>query len=115
MGNKVKFLLGALIFIFLFQKIYIKLKRGIKGMAEKFNLQDRFLNILRTNKIPVKVYLVNGFQTKGIIRSFDNFTMLLENGSQQNLIYKHAVSTIMPESFVKLTKQQNEESEDDGK
>ncbi|HCF37681.1 MAG TPA: RNA chaperone Hfq [Thermosipho africanus] len=84
-------------------------------MAEKFNLQDRFLNILRTNKIPVKVYLVNGFQTKGIIRSFDNFTMLLENGSQQNLIYKHAVSTIMPESFVKLTKQQNEESEDDGK
>jgi host factor-I protein len=41
--------------------------------------------------------------------------MLLENGSQQNLIYKHAVSTIMPESFVKLTKQQNEESEDDGK
>ncbi|ACJ74612.1 hfq RNA chaperone Hfq [Thermosipho africanus H17ap60334] len=84
-------------------------------MAEKFNLQDRFLNILRTNKIPVKVYLVNGFQTKGIIRSFDNFTMLLENGSQQNLIYKHAVSTIMPESFVKLTKQQNEESENEEK
>lgn len=77
-------------------------------MAEKFNLQDRFLNILRTNKIPVKVYLVNGFQTKGIIRSFDNFTMLLENGSQQNLIYKHAISTIMPESFVKLNKQSNE-------
>ncbi|MDK2885753.1 MAG: host factor-I protein [Thermosipho sp. (in: thermotogales)] len=81
-------------------------------MAEKFNLQDRFLNILRTNKIPVKVYLVNGFQTKGIIRSFDSFTMLLENGTQQNLIYKHAVSTIMPESFVKLIKTQSEEDEE---
>ena len=80
-------------------------------MAEKFNLQDRFLNILRTNKIPVKVYLVNGFQTKGIIRSFDSFTMLLENGNQQNLIYKHAISTIMPESFVKLIKTQTEENE----
>ncbi|MBO8138914.1 MAG: RNA chaperone Hfq [Thermosipho sp. (in: Bacteria)] len=80
-------------------------------MAEKFNLQDRFLNILRTNKIPVKVYLVNGFQTKGIIRSFDSFTMLLENGNQQNLIYKHAISTIMPESFVKLIKTQTEEKE----
>ncbi|ANQ52980.1 MULTISPECIES: RNA chaperone Hfq [Thermosipho] len=85
-------------------------------MAEKFNLQDRFLNILRTSKIPVKVYLVNGFQTKGIIRSFDNFTMLLENGSQQNLIYKHAVSTIMPEAFVRLTsKQSQDESENNEK
>ncbi|ABR31599.1 RNA-binding protein Hfq [Thermosipho melanesiensis] len=81
-------------------------------MAEKFNLQDRFLNILRTSKIPVKVYLVNGFQTKGIIRSFDNFTMLLENGNQQNLIYKHAVSTIMPESFVRLTSKQQQEGKD---
>ncbi|QTA37609.1 RNA chaperone Hfq [Thermosipho ferrireducens] len=82
-------------------------------MAEKFNLQDKFLNILRINKIPVKVYLVNGFQTKGIIRSFDSFTMLLENGNQQNLIYKHAVSTIMPDTYVKIMKQQetSEESE----
>lgn len=80
-------------------------------MTEKFNLQDRFLNILRTNKIPVKVYLVNGFQTKGIIRSFDSFTMLLENGNQQNLIYKHAISTIMPESFVKLMKSPNDDKE----
>ncbi|SHH40899.1 RNA chaperone Hfq [Thermosipho atlanticus] len=80
-------------------------------MAEKFNLQDRFLNILRTNKIPIKVYLVNGFQTKGIIRSFDSYTMLLENGDQQNLIYKHAISTIMPESFVKLIRTQSDENQ----
>ena len=78
-------------------------------MAEKFNLQDRFLNILRINKIEVKVYLVNGFQTKGIIRSFDSYTILLENGSQQSLIYKHAISTIMPSSFVRLVQQQQQQ------
>lgn len=81
-------------------------------MAEKFNLQDRFLNALRTNKVEVKVYLVNGFQTKGIIRSFDSYTILLENENQQSLIYKHAISTIMPTSFVKLVKTEQKEKEE---
>lgn len=84
-------------------------------MAEKFNLQDRFLNHLRVNKIEVKVYLVNGFQTKGFIRSFDSFTVLLESGNQQSLIYKHAISTIIPSSYVVLsatTKKKEEEVED---
>jgi host factor-I protein len=80
-------------------------------MTEKFNLQDRFLNMLRTGKIEVKVYLVNGFQTKGIIRSFDSYTILLESENQQNLIYKHAISTIMPSSFVRLVKKEEEEQE----
>ncbi|MCD6254197.1 MAG: RNA chaperone Hfq [Thermotogae bacterium] len=80
-------------------------------MAEKFNLQDRFLNLLRINKIEVKVYLVNGFQTKGIIRSFDSYTILLENGTQQSLIYKHAISTIMPSSFVRLVQRREEGDE----
>jgi len=79
-------------------------------VSEKFNLQDRFLNSLRISKTEVKVYLVNGFQTKGIIRSFDSYTILLENGNQQNLIYKHAISTIMPASFVYLVKREEEES-----
>ncbi|MFN3283538.1 MAG: RNA chaperone Hfq [Pseudothermotoga sp.] len=83
-------------------------------MVEKFNLQDRFLNALRVGKIEVKVYLVNGFQTKGIIRSFDSYTILLENENQQNLIYKHAISTIMPSNFVMLMKAELKEEQQEG-
>lgn len=83
-------------------------------MVEKFNLQDRFLNALRVGKIEVKVYLVNGFQTKGIIRSFDSYTILLENENQQNLIYKHAISTIMPSNFVMLMKTEQKEEQQEG-
>ncbi len=78
-------------------------------MADKFNLQDRFLNHLRTHKVEAKVYLINGFQTKGVIKSFDSFTVLLEDGKVQNLIYKHAVSTIIPNSYVRLNKPGEEE------
>ncbi len=81
-------------------------------MAEKFNLQDRFLNMLRVGKVEVKIYLVNGFQTKGYIRSFDNFTILLESENQQSLIYKHAISTIIPSTFVKLFKVEAKEKEE---
>ncbi len=80
---------------------------------QKFNLQDRFLNIVRTKRIEVKVYLVNGFQTKGIVRSFDNFTILIENGKQQTLIYKHAVSTIMPAEYIMLVKADEKEEQDE--
>ncbi|MCX7653201.1 MAG: RNA chaperone Hfq [Fervidobacterium sp.] len=83
---------------------------GIFVAKEKFNLQDRFLNIVRTKKIEVKVYLVNGFQTKGIVRSFDNFTVLIESGKQQTLIYKHAISTILPSEYIMLMKTEEEQS-----
>ncbi len=78
---------------------------------EKFNLQDRFLNIVRTKKIEVKVYLVNGFQAKGMVRSFDNFTVLLESGKQQTLIYKHAISTILPAEYIMLMKTEDQEEQ----
>jgi len=77
--------------------------RGIK-MADKFNLQDRFLNHLRTQRVDAKIFLVNGFQIKGSVRSFDNFTVLIEDGKTQKLIYKHAISTISPVNYVKLSK-----------
>ena len=82
-------------------------------MAEKFNLQDRFLNQLRVNKIEVKVYLVNGYQMKGIVRAFDSYTVLLEDGNKQSLIYKHAISTLMPSQYIRLMpkKQEGEGSE----
>jgi len=60
------------------------------------NLQDSFLNQVRKDNIPVTVYLVNGFQLKGMVRGFDNFTVILEFEGKQQMVYKHAISTIMP-------------------
>jgi host factor-I protein len=66
------------------------------------NLQDGFLNQLRKESIPVTVYLVNGYQLKGLVKGFDNFTVVLENEGKQQLVYKHALSTLMPMRNVNL-------------
>ena len=60
------------------------------------NLQDAFLNQLRKENVPVVIYLVNGFQIRGLVRGFDNFSVIIENDGKQQLVYKHAVSTISP-------------------
>lgn len=60
------------------------------------NLQDAFLNQVRKEGIQTTVYLMNGFQLKGTVRGFDNFTVVLDSDGKQMLIYKHAVSTITP-------------------
>ncbi|MDN5344980.1 MAG: host factor-I protein [Clostridia bacterium] len=60
------------------------------------NLQDLYLNVLRRDNTPVTIYLVNGFQLKGVVRGFDNFTVVLDADGKQQMIYKHAISTIMP-------------------
>ncbi len=66
-------------------------------MAEKVNnLQDMFLNSLRRNKTPVTMFLVKGVKLQGIITWFDNFSVLLRRDGQAQLIYKHAISTVMP-------------------
>ncbi|WP_281422084.1 RNA chaperone Hfq [Aquisediminimonas sediminicola] len=66
-------------------------------MAEKVNiLQDLFLNALRKQKIPVTMFLVKGVKLQGIITWFDNFSLLLRRDGQSQLVYKHAISTIMP-------------------
>ena len=64
-------------------------------------LQDLYLNSLRKEKVPVVIYLVNGTRLKGVITGFDNFVIILKQSNQQ-LIYKHAVSTISPEKDVNL-------------
>ena len=64
-------------------------------------LQDLYLNSLRKEKVPVVIYLVNGTRLKGVITGFDNFVILLKQSNQQ-LIYKHAVSTISPEREIDL-------------
>jgi host factor-I protein len=60
------------------------------------NLQDAFLNQVRKEGIAVTVYLVNGFQIRGLVKGFDNFTVILDTDGKQELVYKHAVSTIIP-------------------
>ena len=60
------------------------------------NIQDVFLNNARKNRSPIIVYLISGFQMRGIVKSFDNYVILLESEGKQSMIYKHAVSTISP-------------------
>ncbi|WP_374531921.1 RNA chaperone Hfq [Novosphingobium sp.] len=65
---------------------------GAKGQ----NLQDQFLNLLRKHKVPVTMFLVKGVKLQGIVTWFDNFSILLRRDGQSQLVYKHAISTIMP-------------------
>ena len=65
-------------------------------LSKTNNLQDYFLNQARKEGITVVVHLVNGFQIKGTVKGFDNFTVILDSMGKQQLIYKHAISTITP-------------------
>ncbi|MBI1364824.1 MAG: RNA chaperone Hfq [Alphaproteobacteria bacterium] len=76
---------------------------------KKQNLQDTFLNHVRKNKTPVTIFLVNGVKLQGVVTWFDNFCVLLKRDGQVQLVYKHAVSTVMPSQPVTLW--DNEEAE----
>lgn len=71
-------------------------------MAQTVNIQDHYLNQLRKERIVVTVFLTNGFQLRGIVKAFDNYTVLLETEGKQQLLYKHAISTFAPSRNVKL-------------
>ncbi|MTT32899.1 RNA chaperone Hfq [Terrilactibacillus sp. BCM23-1] len=75
-------------------------------MKPNVNIQDTFLNQLRKENILVTVFLLNGFQLKGLVKSFDNFTVLLETDGKQQLIFKHAISTFAPSRSVQLNNQE---------
>lgn len=65
------------------------------------NLQDVFLNQARKEKVPLVVYLVNGFQFRGTVKGFDNFTVnMVDTDGRQNIVYKHAISTIIPSRYI---------------
>lgn len=64
------------------------------------NLQDIFLNNARKNKVQVIIYLTNGFQLRGYIKGFDNFTLVLDSDNKQILVYKHSITTITPSTPV---------------
>jgi host factor-I protein len=66
------------------------------------NLQDAFLNHVRKQKVPVTIFLVNGVKLQGVITWFDNFCLLLRRDAQSQLVYKHAISTIMPGAPIQL-------------
>lgn len=68
--------------------------------TKQTNLQDAFLNLLRKNKVPVTMFLVKGVKLQGIVTWFDNFSILLRRDGQSQLVYKHAISTIMPGTHV---------------
>ena len=72
------------------------------------NVQDVFLNYVRKNKTPVTVFLVNGVKLQGVITWFDNFCVLLRRDGQSQLVYKHAISTIMPGAPVQLFEPETE-------
>lgn len=67
------------------------------------NLQDAFLNLLRKNKMPVTMFLVKGVKLQGIVTWFDNFSILLRRDGQSQLVYKHAISTIMPSAQIPVS------------
>ncbi|ABB14431.1 MULTISPECIES: RNA chaperone Hfq [Carboxydothermus] len=78
----------------------------------QLNLQDAFLNQVRKENVGVTIFLINGFQLKGFVKGFDNFTVILESEGKQHMIYKHAISTIIPQRPVNtyLAKGGNEEN-----
>ena len=77
------------------------------------NVQDVFLNYVRKNKTSVTVFLVNGVKLQGVISSFDNFSMLLRRDGHVQLVYKHAISTVMPATVIQLyDPSKNEENAD---
>ena len=72
-------------------------------MQKSQNFQDAFLSAARREKAPLTLFLMNGFQLKGVVRGFDNFAVLVESEGRQQMIYKHAISTISPMKNLTLT------------
>lgn len=84
-------------------------------MSKGHSLQDPFLNVLRKERIPVSIYLVSGIKLQGQIESFDQFVILLKNAVNQ-MVYKHAISTVVPARTVKIPSQGGADTgqDDDG-
>lgn len=78
---------------------------------KKQNLQDTFLNSVRKTKTPLTIFLVNGVKLQGVVTWFDNFCVLLRRDGQSQLVYKHAISTIMPAAPVQLYEPESEDIE----
>lgn len=76
-------------------------------MSETMNLQDALLRQVLKERLPVTLFLMNGFQLRGVITGFDNFVVILLTDNKQQMIYKHAISTIVPERPIPLEVQES--------
>ena len=82
------------------------------AVDKKQNLQDTFLNSVRRSKTPLTIFLVNGVKLQGVVSWFDNFCVLLRRDGQSQLVYKHAISTIMPSQPVQLYEPDADQDDD---
>ena len=80
-------------------------------MNKNLNLQDIFLNQARKYKIPLTVFLVNGYQFKGYVKGFDSYIVILDCDGKQNVVYKHAISTIIPSKQINILDSDNSTEE----
>lgn len=72
------------------------IRKEVTHMANTENMQDQFLNEVRRERVPITMFLMNGFQMKGIVTGFDNFVVVLSSEGKQQMVYKHAISTLVP-------------------
>jgi len=82
-------------------------------LKTNINLQDVFLNKVRKENISITIYLINGYQLKGLVKGFDNYTIVLDSEGKQHLIYKHAISTITPTKVINFLMKQSRDENDD--
>ena len=80
-------------------------EKATKTGEKANNLQDVFLNAVRKSKVPVTMFLVNGVKLQGVITWFDNFSVVLRRDGHSQLVYKHAISTVMPAAPIQLFEQ----------
>ena len=78
---------------------------GTEKMQKSQNLQDTFLNQARRERVAVTVFLMNGFQLRGVVRGFDSFVVFVDSDGRQQMIYKHAISTIAPARNLSMTEE----------
>lgn len=83
------------------------------AMDKPVNVQDVFLNHVRKNKTPLTVFLINGVKLQGVVTWFDSFSMLLRRDGHSQLVYKHAISTVMPQGPIQLFDSASQDSSGD--
>lgn len=74
---------------------------------KQYSLQDRFLSIMKEEEISVTIFLSSGYQLRGLVRDFDNYTIFIKSGEVQQLIYKHSISSMVPEKNIDFMRESN--------
>lgn len=78
-------------------------------MKQVINLQDVFLNQVRKDRIMITIFLISGYQIRGLVKGFDNYTIIMDSDGKQQMIYKHAISTMIPAREINFNKKENED------